>query len=411
MLQSGQFQEPSQPVAAYRERVARKVPNMTRSAEHFIPPECLIAAQEAAKRRLEEIDSAQSRQVQPGPETMPTAPMPTAPMPMAPMPTVPMPTAPMPTAPMPMPPMPTAPLPTVPSLVMPVPVAPTLPTAPDMPTETTMPTARTMQAAPTAPPMLIMPEIPSQPIVPPPPPAQSVQPIMPTRPVLPPQTRQETSPCPAAPLPQTGVRSERQRPCPSRQPCADNMRPARRTSPNTCTTRADNDATHIALDHLNKAQQGEQPANSGALQQILQHAQAIFPDRSISPDNAVSVSARPAEGAATVQRTQVDWDKEVNQLLNGDGDGATSVWRRRVDNTYPIDDPFPGQFPGSTWMRVDRPQGQGCYFVGRMCRGDDWYRITAVPGEYRPMPPGYMQSIGRYIPCEGGGCWVRVERE
>ncbi len=173
------------------------------------------------------------------------------------------------------------------------------------------------------------------------------------------------------------------------------------------------EATQKALEHLNVEEpQDIRPANSAALQQILQHAQAIFPDHSIAPDNAVSVSARPAgDGAPDPRRTQVDWDNEVSQLLKGDDDSAASVWRRNIDDTCPIDDPFPGQFPGSTWIRVDRPQGQGCYFVGRMNRGGDWYRITAVPGEYRPMPPGHMQSIGRYIPCEGGGCWVRVERE
>lgn len=165
------------------------------------------------------------------------------------------------------------------------------------------------------------------------------------------------------------------------------------------------------LEQLHATTQGAQPANGAALQQILQQAQAMFPDRSLAPDNAVSVSARPAgDGAPDAGKTQADWDNEVSRLLGAD-DGTTSVWRRNMEDACPIDDPFPGQFPGSTWVRVDRPHGQGCYFVGSMRHGDDWYRITAVPGEYRPMPPGHMQSIGRYIPCEGGGCWVRVERD
>lgn len=162
--------------------------------------------------------------------------------------------------------------------------------------------------------------------------------------------------------------------------------------------------------HCTTQQEQVQPANSAVLEQILQRAQDIFPDRSVSPDNAVSVSARPAgDGAPAVARTLADWDNEVKALL--EDDAGMEIWRRGVDSTCPCNDPFPGQFPGSSWVRVERPNDQGYYFVGRMQRGDDWFRITAVPGEYRPMPPGHMQSVGRYIPCEGGGCWVRMERD
>lgn len=159
-------------------------------------------------------------------------------------------------------------------------------------------------------------------------------------------------------------------------------------------------------------------ASSAALQQILQRAQAVFPERSMAPDNAVEVSARPAGQQTPVRpapQSVAEWEQEANALLSDGGNtpGAAEVWRRgRYDQPHYIDNPFPGQFPGSTWVRIDRPQGQGWYYEGHMRRGCDSFCITAVPGEYRSVPPRYLQGFGKYIPSRsGGGCWVRIQKE
>ena len=89
------------------------------------------------------------------------------------------------------------------------------------------------------------------------------------------------------------------------------------------------------------------PANSAALRQILEQADDVFPASSAMEPGYAAVSAP--------MRTRAQWDREVDELLQEDlmgdnpapsGDGSV---RTNVDN------PFPGQFPGSTWVRVERP--------------------------------------------------------
>ena len=34
--------------------------------------------------------------------------------------------------------------------------------------------------------------------------------------------------------------------------------------------------------------------------------------------------------------------------------------------------------------------------------------ITAVPGEYQPVPPRHLYGFNKYLPTRNGGFWVRV---
>ncbi len=159
------------------------------------------------------------------------------------------------------------------------------------------------------------------------------------------------------------------------------------------------------------------PSNSAALQQILEQASGIFPTRSGSTnESAVPTSAPVMQDIPRVARTTEEWQREVDELLQepmppmqNTPDAAPEPGGRR----QPVPHPFPGQFPDSEWVRVETPNGDGYFYEGRMQRGNERFFITAVPGEYRPVPPRHLQGqgFGRYIPSRSGGCWVRVQKE
>ena len=162
-------------------------------------------------------------------------------------------------------------------------------------------------------------------------------------------------------------------------------------------------------------QQPMSPANSAALQQILQQASEIFPGQELS-GNAVPASAAAPQPATRVAQTSEEWQREVDALLQGQAPEAPSAevtapapGGRRQSTA----NPFPGQFPDSEWARIDPPNGEGYFYEGHMRRGNDRFFITAVPGEYRPVPPRHLQGqgFGRYIPSRSGGCWVRIQKE
>ena len=162
-------------------------------------------------------------------------------------------------------------------------------------------------------------------------------------------------------------------------------------------------------------QQPMSPANSAALQQILQQASEIFPGQDMA-GNAVPASAAAPQPTARVAQTSEDWQREVDALLRDNTPEAPSAevaapspGGRRQSTA----NPFPGQFPDSEWVRIDPPNGEGYFYEGHMRRGNDRFCVTAVPGEYRPVPPRHLQGqgFGRYIPSRSGGCWVRIQKE
>lgn len=76
--------------------------------------------------------------------------------------------------------------------------------------------------------------------------------------------------------------------------------------------------------------------------------------------------------------------------------------RERCDN------PFQGQFAGSSWEKVSRINSGSYYYEGKMRRGDDIFIITAVPGVYTPIPPANLIGFSKYIRTHSGGFWVRT---
>lgn len=126
---------------------------------------------------------------------------------------------------------------------------------------------------------------------------------------------------------------------------------------------------------------------SEALQDILARAERAFSDH--VPPSPTPVLAESVEVVA--------------------GPAADPV-QAREGLAMAIPNPFPNTFPGAAFRRVHRPQGQGWYLQGEMRRGNERWRITAMPGEYRPIPPCALQGFHRYIKSRDGGYWLRIER-
>ncbi len=157
------------------------------------------------------------------------------------------------------------------------------------------------------------------------------------------------------------------------------------------------------------------PANSAALQQILEQASGIFPAQADGLNPSVQSPSSAAGNAPRGARTTEEWQREVDELLQDSmprTQTAPSTAPEPVGRRQSIQHPFPGQFPNSEWMRVEMPNGDE-YFEGVMQRGNERFVITAVPGEYRTVPPSHLQrqGFGRFIPSRNGGCWVRVQKE
>ncbi len=143
--------------------------------------------------------------------------------------------------------------------------------------------------------------------------------------------------------------------------------------------------------------------NSEALTGILERAKDLFPERNdtiVAPQNKVSPLASHASS----------WGDEADAILamktpEPDSSAPPSDSRAKSEHAS---NPFPNTFPHTQWKKVTRGQGQGWYLEGIMYRNNETFLITAVPGEYRPIPPRNLQGFNRYIKSRDGGFWVRV---
>ncbi|MDL2257941.1 hypothetical protein LJC42_02120 [Eubacteriales bacterium OttesenSCG-928-K08] len=150
--------------------------------------------------------------------------------------------------------------------------------------------------------------------------------------------------------------------------------------------------------------------NSHALKQILQRAKEIFPDSELDEMGFDFAQTDELESSSDPQEeffVQPDFKRTQNSstIKQRPPLGGKVILPKRADN------PFPQQFPGSQWVHVQRLQGDAGYLEGRMRRGDELLCITAVPGEYQPVPPRHLQGFSRYIQSKSGGYWVRIVKE
>ncbi len=143
--------------------------------------------------------------------------------------------------------------------------------------------------------------------------------------------------------------------------------------------------------------------SSTALKRILEEAKRLFPNNEAEAEQTLN---SPLRGAASA------WAKEADALVSDNFQEESLPVYNRSRRNLPsrIANPFPSQFPGSVWIRVERPEGQGPYLEGFMRIGGDTFSITAVPGEFKPVPPRHLQGFHRYIPTRSGGYWVRVRK-
>lgn len=144
------------------------------------------------------------------------------------------------------------------------------------------------------------------------------------------------------------------------------------------------------------------PGNSAALRSILERAQKVFSplseDDYFAPCHFVDAANQPAVHTAAQYTASTPIREQAVKPLD------------QQQNSIPIDNPFANSFPNSKWRKVFQPQGQGWYLEGEMQRGREVILITAVPGEYRPVPPRHLQGFSRYIKSREGGFWVRCAR-
>jgi len=154
------------------------------------------------------------------------------------------------------------------------------------------------------------------------------------------------------------------------------------------------------------AEEQQAPGESAALKRILNEAKNFFPQT----EEDFMQEDLPERGP--LSRAAAAWEREADALVTGKFEQeAAPVWNRNRRNLPSrVANPFPRQFPGSVWIRVDRPEAKGVYLEGFMRVGSDTYSITAVPGEFKPVPPRHLQGFHRYIPTQNGGFWIRIRK-
>lgn len=160
------------------------------------------------------------------------------------------------------------------------------------------------------------------------------------------------------------------------------------------------ESTPVPPSIISAASANDPPAKSEALQNILQQARVLFP----APDTAVYPSRLPQANDISPQYVKKP------PFPTPPVSAPTPKISIEPPPSALIPNPFPNTFPRSVWQRVLRSQGQGWYLKGDWMRGEEHIEITAVPGDYRPIPPRHLQGFSRYIKTLEGGYWVRLRR-
>lgn len=101
-------------------------------------------------------------------------------------------------------------------------------------------------------------------------------------------------------------------------------------------------------------------------------------------------------------------ERKIRSERNNAGSGSSLAGGQGFSTRERCENPFQGQFAGSSWEKVSRINSSGYYYEGKMKRGDDAFIITAVPGVYTPIPPANLIGFSKYIRTHSGGFWVRT---
>ncbi len=94
-----------------------------------------------------------------------------------------------------------------------------------------------------------------------------------------------------------------------------------------------------------------------------------------------------------------DWLNEVDQMIKG----LSGAER----HSAVISNPFPNTFPNSSWTAVG---GEGVmpHLEGEWQRGNELFKIIAVPGTYAPRPPKHLFGFTRFLRTRRGGFWIKL---
>lgn len=173
-----------------------------------------------------------------------------------------------------------------------------------------------------------------------------------------------------------------------------------------------------------------------AQKQAEPHEEAVEALEQAEPENNIQVEmelTQQEEDQAPVQQTQQDnmplqndapmpWATELNTDYDEDMDEYAP---QRVPYREPEDEcpggirqnhiePFPGEFPGSEWVKISYPGPAGWwhYIFGHMRMSGDEVDIIGVPGEYSMAPPVWLDGFSTWVRCTSGdarGYWLMFQ--
>lgn len=126
-----------------------------------------------------------------------------------------------------------------------------------------------------------------------------------------------------------------------------------------------------------------------------------------SADESEILAKKPVSGdgvsssAKLSPKTAASWLFEVDALLHSAVKSEPPSKRNVVSN------PFVNIFPNSSWTMVS---GEGImpHLEGEWQRGNEFFKIIAVPGTYAPHPPKHLFGFTRFIRTLRGGYWVKL---
>ncbi|MDO4564412.1 MAG: hypothetical protein Q4C04_02215 [Clostridia bacterium] len=114
--------------------------------------------------------------------------------------------------------------------------------------------------------------------------------------------------------------------------------------------------------------------------------------------------AEPAVEAANSKRAyqlQNPWIDMVNALLE------TRIKQAENSATGKPENPFESVFPGSTWKEAEA-EGYPPHLEGSWTRGNESFKLIAVPGNYAPRPPKQLSGFTRFVRTPAGGYWIKL---
>ena len=138
---------------------------------------------------------------------------------------------------------------------------------------------------------------------------------------------------------------------------------------------------------------------------------AIVREESLPPKRETSIEnpGRPAQNEAQTdlwaEQEAAYISPKVRSRIPEDSDCALAMPCVEIE-------PFAGAFGESHWKKAECPLSNWHYLTGELYRnGSLWATAVAVPGQYAPAAPPWLEGFSRYETARAGaeGYWVRID--